>query len=115
MAALSALLTSPLALPIALSLLFLYLCLRTIINWRSLRQFPGPLLAKSSRLWLFWQSLRARVNVAQCEALQQYGNYETLQHTSLFPFQTLMHRSQDHRAASVPICCSPTTRIWCAT
>lgn len=74
MAALSsALLTSPLALPLALALLFLHLCLRTIVKWRSLRQFPGPLLAKSSRLWLFWQSLRARVNVAQCEALQQYG------------------------------------------
>ena len=88
MAALSALLTSPLALPIALSLLFLYICLRTIINWRSLRQFPGPLLAKSSRLWLFWQSLRARVNVAQCEALQQYGNYETLQQFT-FPFSDI--------------------------
>lgn len=115
MAALSALLTSPLALPLALSLLSLYICLRTTINWRFLRQFPGPLLAKSSRTWLFWQSLCARVNVAQCEALQQYGNYETPQCTSLFPFQTLMHRSQDHRVALALICCSPTTRIWCAT
>ena len=115
MAALSALLTSPLALPLALSLLLLYICLRTIVNWRFLRQFPGPLLAKSSRTWLFWQSLRARVNVAQCEALQQYGNYETPQYTSLFPFQTLMHRSQDHPVALALICYSPTTRIWCAT
>lgn len=90
MAALSALLTSPLALPLALSLLFLYICLRTIINWRSLRQFPGPLLAKSSRLWLFWQSLRARVNVAQCEALQQYGTQLRNTPTHLaFPFSDI--------------------------
>lgn len=74
MAALSGLLTSPWTLPLALSLLILYTSLRALINWRSLRQFPGPLLAKTSRSWLFWQSLRARVNVAQCEALQQYGN-----------------------------------------
>jgi hypothetical protein len=78
MAALSGLLNSPLALPSALSLLILYISLRAFINWRSLRQFPGPLLAKIGRSWLFWQSLRARVNVAQCEALQQYGNCETL-------------------------------------
>lgn len=78
MAALSGLLTSPLALPVALSLLLLSACVRAIVNWRSLQQFPGPLLAKTSRSWLFWQSLRARVNVAQFEALQQYGNHETL-------------------------------------
>jgi len=78
MAALSVLLTEPLALPFGLSLLLLYACLRAFINWRSLRQFPGPPLAKIGRSWLFWQSLRARVNVAQREALQQYGNHETL-------------------------------------
>ena len=115
MAALSGLLTSPLALPLGLSLLFLYACLRAFINWRSLRQFPGPLLAKTGRSWLFWQSLRARVNVAQCEALQQYGIYETSQHTLPFLFQTLIRRWQDHRVALALTCYSPTTRIWCAT
>jgi hypothetical protein len=82
MSAMSDLLTSPLALPLALSLLVLYACARATINWRSLAQFPGPPLAKTSRSWLFWQSLRARVHVAQFEALQQYGKYETLHQES---------------------------------
>lgn len=67
------LLASPLALSLALLFLLSYVCLRALINYRSLRQFKGPLLAKISRSWLFWQSLRARVNVAQFEALQQHG------------------------------------------
>src|ERR1700712_2414680 len=91
MTALSGLLTSPLALPVSLSLLLLYACVRAVVNWRSLQQFPGPLLARTGRSWLFWQSLRARVNVAQFEALQQYGKYETLLGKALpVCFQTLM-------------------------
>jgi hypothetical protein len=82
MAAISELLTSTLAFPLALSLLFLYTFARAVINWRSLAQFPGPRLAKTGRSWLFWQSLRARSSVAQFEALQQYGKYETLRETS---------------------------------
>jgi hypothetical protein len=77
MSALSDLLTSPLAFPLAISLLFVYFLVRAITNWRSLRQFPGPPLAKINRSWLFWQSLRARVNFAQCEALEKYGNHTT--------------------------------------
>lgn len=91
MAALSGLLTSPLALPLGLSLLLLYACIRAIVNWRSLRQFKGPPLAKTSRAWLFWKSLHARVSVAQFEALQQYGNCETLYASRPCSLQTLMH------------------------
>lgn len=92
MAAVSELLTSPWALPIGLSLLVFYACLRAIINWRSLRQFRGPLLAKTSRSWLFWNSLHARVNVAQFEALQQYGNCETPNAISHFALHIITHR-----------------------
>ena len=98
MAALSGLLTSPLALPLGLSLLVLYVCVRAIVNWRSLRQFKGPLLAKTSRAWLFWNSLHARVSVAQFEALQQYGNCETPCANWPCCLQMLMHR-QDHHVA----------------
>lgn len=73
MATLSALLTSPLALPLAIALVVLYTSVRLYLNWRTLRQFQGPLLAKFSRFWLFQQSLHARVNRAQFEALQRYG------------------------------------------
>jgi hypothetical protein len=66
-------LTSPLALSLAVLLLLSYACLHAITNRRLLRNFRGPLLAKSSRSWLFWNSVRARVNVAQFEALQQHG------------------------------------------
>jgi hypothetical protein len=104
MSAMSELLTSPLALPLALSLLLLYTFARAIINWRSLAQFPGPPLAKTGRSWLFWQSLRARLNVAQVEALQQYGKYETLLGKALpVYFQTLMlwrRISVSHRSES---------------
>jgi hypothetical protein len=75
MSTLIRLLTSPLTLSLALLLSLAYACLRAITNWRLLRNFRGPLLAKTSRSWLFWQSLHARVNVAQFEALQQHGKY----------------------------------------
>ena len=75
MSALIRLFTSPLALSLAVLLLLAYACLHAITNRRLLRNFRGPLLAKTSRSWLFWQSLRARVNVAQFEALQQHGKY----------------------------------------
>jgi hypothetical protein len=66
-------LTSPLALSLAVLLLFSYACLHAVTNRRLLRNFKGPLLAKSSRSWLFYQSCRGSVNVAQFEALQQHG------------------------------------------
>jgi hypothetical protein len=75
MSAFLRLLTSPLALSLAVLLLLAYACLHAITNRRSLRNFRGPQLAKTSRSWLFWQSLHARVNVAQFEALQQHGKY----------------------------------------
>jgi hypothetical protein len=75
MSTLIRLFTSPLALSLAVLLLLAYACLHAITNRRLLRNFRGPLLAKTSRSWLFWQSLRARVNVAQFEALQQHGKY----------------------------------------
>lgn len=50
-----------------------YVCIGAFINYRKLRQFKGPPLAGFSRFWLFWQSWNARLNIAEYEAVQQYG------------------------------------------
>jgi hypothetical protein len=121
MSTLLRLLTSPLALSLAVLLLFSYTCLHAITNRRLLRNFRGPLLAKTSRSWLFWQSLRARVNLAQFEALQQHGkspetstpNYRVL--SSNTDTTMLTHARQDRHVALAPTYWSPTTRTWYAT
>ena len=109
-------------LSLATLLLLSYACLHAITNRRLLRNFRGPLLAKTSRSWLFWQSLRARVNAAQFEALQQHGKSpETTTPTTRVPLsntdtqQLLTHARQDRHVASALICWSPTTRTWYAT
>lgn len=58
----------------ALVLLLLYIPLSAYFNHRKLRQFPGPALAGYSRLWIFYQSLRARFAKAEIEALRTYGS-----------------------------------------
>lgn len=73
MSALSDMLATPAATQLGLLLVFLFVALRAFTNWRTLRHFEGPRLAKFGRGWLFWHSLHARVNRAQCEALQRYG------------------------------------------
>lgn len=73
MAAVSGLLESPLALPLALLFVVLFVVVRAYLNWRALRQFKGPLLAKFTSLWLFWQSACSRLSSAEFDALQQYG------------------------------------------
>lgn len=88
----SSLFITPPALLTAFALLITYTCLASFTKWRSLRQFPGPLLAKTSRAWLFWHSLHARVNVAQCEALQQYGKHNPISDSSPFSRHVLMQR-----------------------
>lgn len=103
MSALTGMLSSPLAVPLGISLLVSTLCLRAIVKYRSLRQFRGPFWAKTSRWWLFWQSLRARVNTAQFEALQQYGNCETRQPYNREILNVNVH-PQDRHVALVPIC-----------
>ncbi|KAM0716514.1 hypothetical protein Q7P37_007959 [Cladosporium fusiforme] len=74
MAAVSDLLESPLTLPLGILLLVLYAGARAFYSWRALRQFKGPLLAKFTSLWLFWQSACSRLSAAEFDALQQYGS-----------------------------------------
>lgn len=50
-----------------------YLVIGASVNYFKLRQFKGPPLAAFSRLWLFWQSVNARVNRAQFNAIRKYG------------------------------------------
>lgn len=42
-------------------------------KYRKLQQFDGPPLAAFSELWLFWQSWTGRLNIAEYEAIQEYG------------------------------------------
>lgn len=121
MAAVSALLMSPLTLPLALSFLLLYISLRAYLNWRALRQFKGPLLAKFTSLWLFWQSACSRLSSAEFDALQQYGKPPP---NADPPAQanpcTIENRGIDkglqaRRVASAHACLSPTMPTSCAT
>ena len=59
---------------LALVFLTLYLPLTLYLTHRKLRHFPGPFLARYSELWLFYQSLRGRLDKAQAEAVRQYGS-----------------------------------------
>lgn len=73
MVAVSGLLKSPWALPVALLLVVLYVCVRAYLNWRILRQFKGPLPAKFTSFWMFWQTACSRLSNAEFDALQQHG------------------------------------------
>ncbi|KAK4569667.1 hypothetical protein LTR86_003432 [Recurvomyces mirabilis] len=64
---------SPAGAVVALSLLSLYFGISAILNYRKLKQFQGPVFAGTSKLWLFWQSVNARVVQAECDALARYG------------------------------------------
>ena len=55
-------------------LLFSYIIIGGIVNYRKLSQFKGPPLAGFSRAWMLWQSLNARVNRAEFEAIHKYGD-----------------------------------------
>jgi hypothetical protein len=69
-----ALALSPLhLLSILLTVVVTYYIVGAIVNYRKLRQFPGPALASFSRFWLFWKECRAILPEAQYAALQQYG------------------------------------------
>ena len=60
-----------------LALLFgsatIYLIVGAIVNYRKLRQFDGPPVAKFSRVWMFWHECRGRLNRVQVEAQKKYG------------------------------------------
>jgi len=57
-----------------LTLLALYVPLHLYLNHRKLSQFPGPPFATTSRLWMFYHSLSARLPAVQIAALAKYGS-----------------------------------------
>lgn len=48
---------------------------RSLLEDRKLRHFKGPKIARFSRVWMFWQSIHARVNRAEFDAISKYGEY----------------------------------------
>jgi hypothetical protein len=60
-----------------LAVVFLiYYVLSTYLTYRKLAHIKGPWLACISPLWLFYQTLRGRVNVAGEEVLRKYGSLQ---------------------------------------
>lgn len=60
-----------------LALVFVvYTIVSTYLSYRKLRHIKGPFIASISPLWLFYQTIRARVNVAGEEVLREYGRNE---------------------------------------
>lgn len=64
--------SSSLALVLLLTLVS-YICIGALVNQRKLSAFKGPPLAAYSRFWLWRQSVRQRVHIAEKEALEKYG------------------------------------------
>ena len=62
--------------------IFAYVVLGSLWNYSKLRQFKGPPLAGFTEFWLFWQSWKANLNVAEYEAIQKYGTYSTFQNSN---------------------------------
>jgi hypothetical protein len=60
-----------------LALPFCYIVVGSLVNHRKLKQFRGPPLAGYSRAWMFWQSINARVNRAEFDAIRKYGTLQT--------------------------------------
>lgn len=65
--------TSILLLLTCFVLLFAYLVVDSVIQYRKLRQFKGPWLACFSPLWLFKCTADGRMYLAIADALQEYG------------------------------------------
>lgn len=61
-----------------LAVVFLvYYVLSTYLTYRKLAHIKGPWLACISPLWLFYQTLRGRVNIAGEEVLRKYGSFQS--------------------------------------
>ncbi|WPH01848.1 Hypothetical protein R9X50_00470200 [Acrodontium crateriforme] len=56
-----------------LAIVSLRFFLSCVLNDRKLRHFQGPTLARFSRVWMLWQSLHARVNRAEFDAISKHG------------------------------------------
>jgi hypothetical protein len=54
-----------------------YVVLGSVWNYSKLRQFKGPPVACFTEFWLFWQSWKANLNVAEFEAIRKYGTFST--------------------------------------
>lgn len=52
----------------------IYYVVSTYLTYRKLAHIKGPWLACISPLWLFYQTIRGRVNVAGEEVLRKYGS-----------------------------------------
>ena len=50
----------------------------TYLAYRKLAHIKGPWLACVSPLWLFYQTIRGRVNIACEEVLRKYGSFQTV-------------------------------------
>ena len=55
--------------------LILYIVIGLPVNYCKLNTFKGPPLAGLSRFWLWRQSVRKTVHIAQKEALEKYGEF----------------------------------------
>ena len=67
-----------------------YIVLGSLWNYSKLRQFKGPPIAGFTEFWLFWQSWKANLNVAESEAIQEYGT-----HSSFVPRNHSRHRAME--------------------
>ena len=72
MAVLATYLKSSLA--IAGCVYLVYWVVSTYLSYRKLQHIKGPFLASISPLWLFYQTIRGRLNIAEYEVLQKYGS-----------------------------------------
>lgn len=70
---------SPLLSPYALLLLPLIFYFLPYLRNRSIRDVPGPLLARFSNLWLLYQARRGRRYLAVDAAHKKYGTFVRIQ------------------------------------
>jgi hypothetical protein len=54
----------------------IYYVVSAYLTYRKLAHIKGPWLACISPLWLFYQTIRGRVNVAGEEVLRKYGTFQ---------------------------------------
>ena len=62
----------------------IYYVVSTYLNYRKLAHIKGPWLACISPLWLFYKTVKGRVNLAGEEVLRKYGS---------LPYKEQSHRS----------------------
>lgn len=74
-----------------------YICIGAVVNYRKLSGFKGPPFAAYSRFWLWRQSVRQRVHIAEKEALEKYGT------RSLYAITMPANALKAHPLASGPI------------